>query len=567
MACLTITYAESGKERGVVSLKAEGETTIGRVDGNDVVLPNKKVSRRHALVTAEAGRYVAVDAGSTFGTLLNGRTLQGSAELKDGDRLDVGGNLLVFSLAATGTPSAGAPVPGFAPERPPVPRKPEPDDAPEALAFTEMAFLYTEEMMGMKRRIHEQVLQKLNLPEVAAKQIQDDELRFKLETALDQTLREIRHELPRDMNHELFRQALLDELIGFGPITPMLRDAKVDEVMVNGPGRIFVERAGQLCETGAKFFDDRHLTTIIQRIVEPLGRHVDEASPMVDARLPDGSRVNAVIPPLALDGSSVTIRKFARERLDADDLIRFGSMTSEIALFLEEAVRARQNILISGGTGSGKTTLLNVLSLFIGQRERIVTIEDSAELKLTHRNLVRMEARPANIEGRGRVAIRDLVVNALRMRPDRIIVGECRGAEALDMLQAMNTGHDGSLTTVHANNPRDSLARLETMVLMAGYDLPSSAIRDQISSAVNLVVQQNRLVDGSRKILQISEITGREGPIVLMQDIFVYEQTGFSEDGKVQGRFAATGNIPQFIETLRLKGNLRLDMDVFVPKA
>jgi pilus assembly protein CpaF len=556
MATLSITYADDRQEGVEFTLKSEGQTAIGRVDDNDVALPNKKVSRRHAAIVAENGTYQALDLGSTFGTRLNGRVLKAATALRDGDCLDIGGNRLIFhaDAAVAARPSAS----GAAPRA----RREE----PVAQAFGEMAFLYTEEMMAMKRRIHEQVLQKLNLPEVASQQIQDDELRLKLEVALDQILREVRHELPRDLNGELFRQALLDELVGFGPISPMLRDPDVDEIMVNGPACIFVERKGRLCETGAKFFDDRHLTTIIQRIVEPLGRHVDEASPMVDARLPDGSRVNAVIPPLALDGSSVTIRKFARERLEAQDLIRFGSMTSEIALFLEEAVRARQNILISGGTGSGKTTLLNVLSQFIGRTERVVTIEDSAELKLTHRNLVRMEARPANIEGRGRVSIRDLVVNALRMRPDRIIVGECRGAEALDMLQAMNTGHDGSLTTVHANNPRDSLARLETMVMMAGYDLPSAAIRDQIASAVNLVVQQNRLMDGSRKILQISEITGREGPVVLMQDIFTFEQTGFSDDGKVVGRFNATGNIPQFVEALKVKGDLRLGMEVFVPK-
>ena len=360
---------------------------------------------------------------------------------------------------------------------------------------------------------------------------------------------------------------MLDELVGYGPITPMLRDPTVDEVMVNGPSRIFVERKGRLYETGARFFDDRHLITIIQRIVEPLGRHVDEASPMVDARLPDGSRVNAVIPPLALDGSSVTVRKFARRKLTTDDLIAFGSMTPEIALFLEEAVRARQNIVVSGGTGSGKTTLLNVLSQFIPRGERLVTIEDSAELKLSHRNIVRLEARPANIEGRGRVAIRDLVINALRMRPDRIVVGECRGPEALDMLQAMNTGHDGSLTTAHANTPRDCLSRLENMVMMAGFELPSAAIREQIASAVNLIVQQNRLPDGSRKIVQISEVTGREGATILLQDIFLFEQKGFGPDGKVTGTMVATGNIPQFVEGLKAKGDLRLDMSVFVPKA
>ena len=343
----------------------------------------------------------------------------------------------------------------------------------------------------------------------------------------------------------------------------MIPDATVSEIMVNSASRIFVERKGLLMETRARFFDDRHLMTIIRRIVEPLGRHVDESSPKVDARLPDGSRVNAVIPPLALDGPSMTIRKFPEKKLTTDDLIAYGSMTAPMAEFLHEAVRARQNILVSGGTGSGKTTLLNILSQFIPATERLVTIEDSAELKLTHRNLVRLEARPANIEGRGKIGIQDLVINALRMRPDRIIVGECRGAEALDMLQAMNTGHDGSLTTVHANNPRDSLARLETMVMMAGYDLPSRAIRDQIASAINLVVQQTRLVDGSRKVVMISEITGREGDVVLMQDIFAFHQTGFSKAGKVEGHFRATGNKPRFVDELVKKGDLRIDQSIF----
>jgi pilus assembly protein CpaF len=315
-----------------------------------------------------------------------------------------------------------------------------------------------------------------------------------------------------------------------------------------------------------RFFNDRHLQQIIHRIVDPLGRHIDEACPLADARLPDGSRVNAVIPPLALDGSSLTIRKFSDKKLQTSDLIGFGSMTEEMALFLEEAVRSRQNIIVSGGTGSGKTTLLNVLSEFIPEGERVITVEDSAELKLSHKNLVRLEARPANIEGKGRVSIRDLVINTLRMRPDRIIVGECRGAEALDMLQAMNTGHDGSLTTCHANSPRDALSRLENMVMMAGYELPSSAIRDQVSSAVDLIVQQNRLVDGSRKIVAITEVTGREGDVITMQDIFVFKQEGIDERGRVVGKHTATGNIPYFVEKLREAGGLRLDMGVFVPR-
>jgi pilus assembly protein CpaF len=286
---------------------------------------------------------------------------------------------------------------------------------------------------------------------------------------------------------------------------------------------------------------------------------------MVDARLPDGSRVNAIIPPLALDGPSVTIRKFAKQKLTTDDLVGFGTLTPPMTAFLGEAVRSRQNILISGGTGSGKTTLLNIISQFIPLDDRIVTVEDSAELKLSHRNLVRLERRPPNIEGRGKVDIRDLVINCLRMRPDRIIVGECRGAEAFDMLQAMNTGHDGSLTTIHANSPRDALLRLENLVLMAGYELPAIAIREQIASAVDIVVQQTRLVDGSRKVTQISEITGREGNVVLMQDIFIFEQSGFGEGGKVLGRFRATGNVPRFIETLKLKGDLRVDLGIFKP--
>ncbi len=557
MAKFVIKNADGQGEDRAVVLDAAAETLIGRSADNHIVLSGNTVSRLHLSVACREGVYWVNDKGSTYGTRLNSERLTGSAALKNGDRLQVGEYVLEFAdapPAKTGAPpSSGQTEADGVIAKDPV--------------LAAMATLYTDEMMAMKKRIHEQVLFKLNLPEIATKQIEDEEMRSKLEMALDQVLREVRHELPRELAGDLFRQALLDELVGYGPITPMLRDETVDEVMVNGPSRIFVERKGRLYETGARFFDDRHLITIIQRVVEPLGRHVDEASPMVDARLPDGSRVNAIIPPLALDGSSVTVRKFAKNKLTTDDLIAFGSMTADIALFLEEAVRARQNIVVSGGTGSGKTTLLNVLSQFIPHGERLVTIEDSAELKLSHRNIVRLEARPANIEGRGRVAIRDLVINALRMRPDRIVVGECRGPEALDMLQAMNTGHDGSLTTAHANTPRDCLSRLENMVMMAGFDLPSSAIREQIASAVNLIVQQNRLPDGSRKIMQISEVTGREGATILLQDIFIFEQQGFTPEGKVIGQIVATGNIPQFVEHLKAKGDLRLKMEVFVPKA
>ncbi len=563
MASITVKHSGGAEPERVVELVPGQEYSFGRSPKNTVVLNDSRVSRSHLLISPENGEFVVEDQGSKFGTVLNGNALAGPVELADGDTLCMGNYTLKFN-SCEGAAAGGSVASSSRPSAPS--RDEEPEIAEDPVLAT-MKVLYTPEMMIMKRRIHEKVLLKLNLPEIATKELQDGELIDRLESALDQVLREVRHELPLELDGELFRQALLDELTGYGPITPMLRDDTVTEVMVNGPNRIFVERAGKLFETGAKFFDDRHLITIIQRIVEPLGRHVDEASPMVDARLPDGSRVNAIIPPLALDGSSVTIRKFAKYKLTTDDLVKFGSMTKDIALFLEEAVRARQNIVVSGGTGSGKTTLLNVLSQFIPHDERLVTIEDSAELKLSHRNIVRLEARPANIEGRGRIAIRDLVINALRMRPDRIVVGECRGPEALDMLQAMNTGHDGSLTTVHANTARDSLARLENMVMMAGFELPSAAIREQVSSAVNLIVQQNRLPDGSRKIVQISEVTGREGTTILMQDIFVFEQTGYSDDFKVQGHIVATGNIPSFVETLKVKGDLRLDMSVFVPKA
>ena len=448
-----------------------------------------------------------------------------------------------------------------------IPAPPPPPEANNFLdAFKDANLLYTPEIMVLKQRLHAMILTKLNLTDEALAADADDDMREKLEVCLDETLQQQRHELPSDIEYDKFRQALLDELVGYGPITPLLRATDISEIMVNGPDHVFLESKGKLYATGVRFFNDRHLQQIIHRIVDPLGRHIDEACPLADARLPDGSRVNAVIPPLALDGSSLTIRKFSDKKLQTSDLIEFGSMTEEMALFLEEAVRSRQNIIVSGGTGSGKTTLLNVLSEFIPEGERVITVEDSAELKLSHSNIVRLEARPANIEGKGRVTIRDLVVNTLRMRPDRIIVGECRGAEALDMLQAMNTGHDGSLTTCHANSPRDAVSRLENMVMMAGYELPSSAIRDQVASAVDLIVQQNRLVDGSRKIVAITEVTGREGDVITMQDIFVFKQEKIDGNGRVVGQHTATGNIPYFVEKLRESGGLRLDMGVFVPR-
>ena len=367
-------------------------------------------------------------------------------------------------------------------------------------------------------------------------------------------------QLSRPMAAELQKQ-IYNSIIGYGAIQPLLDDPDITEVMVNGPKQVFVERNGKLTRARVQFESDDEIRRIIDRIIEPLGRHIDENNPMVDARLPDGSRVNAIIPPCAIDGSTVTIRKFSKERLTVDDLIKFDSMSPQMAEFLHACVASRLNIVISGGTGSGKTTTLNILSAYIPEDERIITIEDAAELQLQQEHVVRLETQPANVEGKHEITIRSLVRNALRMRPERIIVGECRGGEAIDMLQAMNTGHDGSMTTVHANTPRDSISRLETLCLMAGMDLPVSVIRRQIASAVNLIVQQSRLRDGSRKITNISEIVGMEGSTVVMTDLFRFEEQGM-ENGKLVGDLVSTGIRPQFMDKLKAHG-FKLGPDVF----
>ncbi len=565
MMMLKIT---TGKEKGrTLELTADTPLTIGRSESSGFCIPDKKVSRRHAEIVSDGENVFITDLSSRTGTRVNGRAIAQRTPLCIGDTIQIGETDLV--LAKTEDAQA-APLP-----RTTAPAKTEPPvrtektqtqrNLPLYSAQESLAELYSSSMLTLAKRVQTRVLELLNI-DAAAKEISNSEMRPKVADAVDQILREIRHEIPSSVKLDQFRQILLDDLIGLGPLSPLLRDGSISEIMINGPDNLFIESKGLLYRSAAKFNSESHLQAIIQRIVEPLGRHIDAASPMVDARLEDGSRVNAVIPPLALDGSLVTIRKFASKKLTDDDLIKFGSLTKPMALFLREAVRARRNILVSGGTGSGKTTLLNILSQFIPEKERIITVEDSAELRLSHENLCRLEARPANVEGQGRITIRDLVVNTLRMRPDRIIVGECRGAEALDMLQAMNTGHDGSMTTCHANNPRDALSRLENMVMMAGFELPSAAIREQIASAIHLIVQQTRLPDGSRKIVKISEVTGREGNTILLQDIFTFEQEGFDENFHVIGRHTATGNIPTFVDELRQAGDLELDMSVFVPE-
>jgi pilus assembly protein CpaF len=367
--------------------------------------------------------------------------------------------------------------------------------------------------------------------------------------------------LPDGVRQQLSRD-VLDEVLGFGPIQSLLDDPDVSEVMVNGPKKVYVEKKGQLVKTPVVFENDQHVLRVIDKIVLPLGRHVDADSPAVDARLPDGSRVNAIVPPVALDGPTITIRKFSKEKLGIQKLIEYGSMTENMGNFLRACVLARLNIIISGGTGSGKTTLLNVLSGFIPENERIVTVEDAAELQLQQEHVVRLETKTASADGHGAMTIRDLVRNCLRMRPDRIVVGECRGGEALDMLQAMNTGHDGSLTTIHANTPRDALSRVETLVMMAGMDLPIKVIRQQVASAVDVIVQQSRLKDGSRKVTAITEVAGMEGDTVVLTDVFKFEQTGVDKNGRIVGDLKPTGIRPLFTPKLESAG-LKLGPEVF----
>jgi pilus assembly protein CpaF len=369
--------------------------------------------------------------------------------------------------------------------------------------------------------------------------------------------------LPEDLRKQIFND-ILDEVTGFGPIQSLLDDPDISEVMVNGPKKVFVEKSGKVTKSPVTFDDDDHVLRVIDRIILPLGRRVDADTPTVDARLPDGSRVNAVIRPVSIDGPSITIRKFKKDKLSIQQLIDYGSLTPQMAEFIRACVLAHLNIVISGGTGSGKTTLLNVLSSYIQEEERIITIEDAAELQLQQDHVLRMETKVPNTDGRGAVTIRDLVRNSLRMRPDRIIVGECRGGEALDMLQAMNTGHDGSLTTLHANAPRDAISRMETMVLMAGMDLPLKVVRQQISSAVDLIIQQTRLKDGSRKVTAITEVVGMEGDIVVLTDIFKFEQTGIGENGKIIGELKATGIRPIFSPRLEAAG-FKLGAEIFMP--
>jgi pilus assembly protein CpaF len=411
----------------------------------------------------------------------------------------------------------------------------------------------------LKRLIHGKLVDKLDLSRVS--DLAGDTLRREIRLVVER-LCDTENPLLNRMERERLIDEVLDETFGFGPLEMLLKDPTISDILVNGAHKIYVERRGKLEKTDVKFRDNDHLLQIIDRIVSKVGRRVDETSPMVDARLPDGSRVNAIIPPLALDGPTMSIRRFGANPLKLEDLLNFKSFTPEMAMLMEACIKARLNIIISGGTGCGKTTLLNTLSSFIPADERIVTIEDAAELQLQQEHIVRLETRPSNIESKGEVTTRDLVRNSLRMRPDRIVIGECRGAEALDMLQAMNTGHEGSLTTLHANNPRDAQARLETMIMMGGFELPMKAMRQQISSAVDLIIQANRLQGGPRKVTSITEVMNMEQDIIIMQDIFRFKQLGIDQNGRSHGQFEATGVRPSFIHRLEAAG-IKLPSNLF----
>jgi len=548
--------------------------TIGKADDNLIVVRGWSVGKRHATIHQRREGFFVEDHGALGATEVNGKLIEKEyGPLKSEDVIRIGDyNLKVLSdgsapvaeapaaaapaaqkaAAARPAPSpAAAPVPPPEPKAAPAPAPKAPQEAPKAVTA----------MKEARRNLHQKLIGQMDLRRLDVSHMGENELRTSAQAMIKDILANDR-DIPPEVDRARLAKDVLDEVVGLGPLEDLLADNTVTEIMVNRFDEIYVERSGRLTKSDITFSTDQAVMGAIERIVAPIGRRIDESSPMVDARLKDGSRVNAVIPPLALKGCNITIRKFSKSKLVDKDLIRFNSVSAEMMGFLKMAVEQAANIVISGGTGSGKTTLLNVMSNYIPDDERIVTVEDAAELQLSQPHLISLESRPPNSEGKGAVTIRDLVKNCLRMRPDRIVVGECRGGEALDMLQAMNTGHDGSLTTAHANTPRDCIARLEVMTLMSGLDLPVRAIREQIASAVDMIVQQSRFPDGSRRVTHITEVTGMEGEIVQLQDIFLFKQEGYDDKGKVKGRYIATGNIPDFYQDLSQRG-IPVDLSIF----
>jgi pilus assembly protein CpaF len=539
-----------------------GLLTIGRGAECTIPLESALVSRRHATVEVN-GATMRVYDSSRNGTLAGKEYVNNAmAEVPVGTTLTVGEFTIRIGPAGSEPAATGSKRPPSAEvtggRRTDAPTEPPPPSAGKAAAERELEIAEVgkrKDAVLLRREIHRLLLEHLDLATVETAKLDDPSLRPKVLTALRRIVHMLDDRIPPDMSRDQLVGEMVDEALGLGPLENLLGDPTITEIMVVDPDTIYIEQRGRLTRSSARFTDDERVRAIIERIVTPLGRRIDESSPIVDARLRDGSRVNAVIRPLALRGSAITIRKFSKSPLTLPKLVEFGALTEEMGRFLTRSVIAKKNIVISGGTGSGKTTLLNVLSAAIPAGERIVTIEDAAELQLGQPHVVSLETRPANMEGKGEYSIRDLVKNALRMRPDRIVVGECRGGEALDMLQAMNTGHDGSLTTTHANSPREAIARLETLVLMSGLELPVRAIREQIAGAVHVLVQQSRLSDGSRKVTAISEVIGvnDEGDIELVP-IFQFVRTGTSDTGKVEGEFRATGFLPTYLNTFLVMG-------------
>ena len=564
-----ITIRQTGRNPVQASLP-NGAYLIGAGRNCHIPIEQPDVSGRHAQLIVSDSAITVMDLGSSNGTYVNGSSEPLFANeitpISPGSVLRLGKNAeITVGSAAANAPAASRP-------RETASRSSDTDDFLTAdkgeipvLNVSGVPPRLRPLVQEIKRQAHKELLARMNLKKMALSGISESELAEQAKRMIREILSVLNIKLPEGLSIEIIEKELIQEAIGLGPLEYLIGRDDISEIMVNGPNQVFVEHKGMLYRTDAAFADDNQVLASIERIVAPLGRRIDESSPMVDARLADGSRVNAIIPPLSLVGPTITIRKFTKTPLQARDLVNFGSISPEMVKFLAVCVAVRKNIIISGGTGSGKTTLLNVLSSFLPNRERIVTIEDAAELQLHQEHIVRLEARPPNIEGRGEVTIRDLVRNSLRMRPDRIVVGECRGGEALDMLQAMNTGHDGSLTTIHANSPRDALARLETLVLMSGFDLPLRAIREQVASAINIIVQITRERDGSRKVVNISEIVKMEGDIITMQDIFVFRQTGWDAQNRITGVFEPTGSIPSFMEEIQ-RAKLDLDVSLFSPK-
>ena len=561
-------------------LQVPDESIIGKGAQNEIRLDSWRVGREHARLFATPGGVLVEDLGGFGGVLVNGERIHGQhGPLAQTDTIAIGPyRLRLLGAAGQAAKAPSQPSPGAVPQAPAPLQTSAPAQGmaaaqPERSALPAIAAdasrtadnAARQREFEWRKTIHTRLLETMDLRRQDVHGMSDQQLRQETETLVRQIMRDADAEIPPELDRALLMTQVVNEAIALGPLEELLADDSVSEIMVNRYDEIYVERSGRLHRHPMAFTGDRAVMGVIERIVAPLGRRIDESSPMVDARLKDGSRVNAIIPPLALKGACLTIRKFARHKLTAADLVGFGAISPQMASFLETCVVGRKNIVVSGGTGSGKTTLLNILSNFIPPGERVVTVEDAAELKLSHEHLISLEARPANVEGKGAVPIRELVKNTLRMRPDRIVVGECRGAEALDMLQAMNTGHEGSLTTLHANTPRDGLARLETMVLMAGMDLPLVAIREQIASAVHIVVQQTRFACGSRKVTSITEISGMESGKIQMQELFRFVNLGYRGAGKrVSGYFTGCDMVPTFYEELQAAG-AALDMAIFRP--